>query len=151
MSPCRSSQASILQSPSRADSTLKTGCTCPKKETLPSIAVLLSSMLPLAEVDRLAQALRDAEQRAAAAELAVATVQRTHTEAVEQSARLQARCARMLLLLFKLIHAASKPCFSRACHSRHKHEQQKKQSSLYYSDHVTRLSKRCIDVLLLAS
>lgn len=42
-----------------------------------------------AEVDRLAQALRDAEQRAAAAELAVATVQRTHTEVVEQSARLQ--------------------------------------------------------------
>lgn len=44
-----------------------------------------------AELARLAQALRDAEQRAAAAELAVATVQRTHTEAVEQSACLQVR------------------------------------------------------------
>ena len=42
-----------------------------------------------AEVDSLAQALREAEQRASAAELAVVAVQRTHTEAVGQSARLQ--------------------------------------------------------------
>ena len=42
-----------------------------------------------AEVESLARALREAEQRASAAELAVVTVQRTHTEAVEQSARLQ--------------------------------------------------------------
>ena len=42
-----------------------------------------------AEVESLAQALREAEQRASAAELAVVMVQRTHTEAVEQSARLQ--------------------------------------------------------------
>lgn len=42
-----------------------------------------------AEVKSLARALREAEQRAGAAELAVLTVQRTHTEAVEQSARLQ--------------------------------------------------------------
>lgn len=45
-----------------------------------------------AEVQTLTQALREAEQRASAAELAVVTVQRTHTEAVEQSARLQASC-----------------------------------------------------------
>ncbi len=42
-----------------------------------------------AEFEKLTQALREAEQRASAAELAVATVQRSHTEAVEQSTRLQ--------------------------------------------------------------
>ena len=52
-----------------------------------------------AEVDSLAQALREAEQRASAAELAVATVQRAHTEAVEQSARLQVAHAVKLVRL----------------------------------------------------
>ena len=45
-----------------------------------------------AELQKLTQALREAEQRASAAELAVVTVQRAHTEAVEQSTRLQASC-----------------------------------------------------------
>ena len=54
-----------------------------------------------AELQKLTQALREAEQRADAAELAVMTVQRTHTETVEQSARLQARtvCACILCML----------------------------------------------------
>lgn len=43
-----------------------------------------------AELEKLSQAVRQAEQRACAAEMAITTVQRAHTEAVEQSARLQA-------------------------------------------------------------
>ena len=43
-----------------------------------------------AELEKLSQAVREAEQRACAAEVALTTVQRAHTEAVEQSARLQA-------------------------------------------------------------
>lgn len=42
------------------------------------------------ELQHLTEALRQAEQRASAAEVAIATVQRAHTEAVEQSTRLQA-------------------------------------------------------------
>ena len=42
------------------------------------------------ELQHLTEALRQAEQRANAAEVAITTVQRAHTEAVEQSARLQA-------------------------------------------------------------
>lgn len=55
-----------------------------------------------AEVEELTQALRGAEQRASAAELAVLTVQRTHTEAVEQSARLQASCTLACITAFHL-------------------------------------------------
>ncbi|DBA96690.1 TPA: hypothetical protein ACH3X1_016741 [Trebouxia sp. C0004] len=44
-----------------------------------------------AELEKLSQAVREAEQRAGAAEVAITMVQRAHTEAVEQSARLQAR------------------------------------------------------------
>lgn len=44
----------------------------------------------LVELEKLSQAVREAEQRACAAEVAITTVQRAHTEAVEQSARLQA-------------------------------------------------------------
>ena len=43
-----------------------------------------------AELEKLSQAMREAEQRACAAEVAITAVQRAHTEAVEQSARLQA-------------------------------------------------------------
>ena len=43
-----------------------------------------------AELEKLSQAVREAEQRAYAAEVAITMVQRAHTEAVEQSARLQA-------------------------------------------------------------
>ena len=43
-----------------------------------------------AELEKLSQAVREAEQRACAAEVAITTVQRAHTEAVQQSARLQA-------------------------------------------------------------
>ena len=58
----------------------------------------------LAEVDSMAQALREAEQRASAAELAVVTVQRTHTEAVEQSARLQVvRAVKLVRLCSSLL------------------------------------------------
>ena len=71
-----------------------------------------------AEVQSLAQALREAEQRASAAELAVATVQRTHTEAVEQSARLQVGHAVMLVKALQLIAeqgvSRAGPCLSRA-------------------------------------
>ena len=44
-----------------------------------------------AELHALTQRLAEAEQRASAAELATAAVQRAHTEAVEKSTRLQAR------------------------------------------------------------
>lgn len=60
-----------------------------------------------AELQKLTHALREAEQRASAAELAVVTVQRTHTEAVEQSARLQASC---ILPCTALPCPASHPC-----------------------------------------
>ncbi len=43
-----------------------------------------------AELEKLSQAVREAEQRACAAEVAITMVQRAHTEAVEQSALLQA-------------------------------------------------------------
>ena len=43
-----------------------------------------------AELEKLSQAVREAEQRACAAKVAITTVQRAHTEAVQQSARLQA-------------------------------------------------------------
>jgi len=42
------------------------------------------------ELEKLSQAVREAEQRACAAEVAITAVQRAHTEAVEQSACLQA-------------------------------------------------------------
>ena len=60
-----------------------------------------------AELQKLTQALREAEQRADAAELAVMTIQRTHTEAVEQSARLQARTAVCLHPFASLLATAS--------------------------------------------
>ncbi|KAL0049666.1 hypothetical protein WJX82_007177 [Trebouxia sp. C0006] len=52
------------------------------------------------ELEKLSQAVREAEQRACAAEVAITTVQRAHTEAVEQSARLQAEHQRQLTLVF---------------------------------------------------
>ena len=62
------------------------------------IAGLNKSAVPAAddaEFQKLAQSVREAEQRATAAELAITTVQRAHTEAVEQSARLQERLVLM--------------------------------------------------------
>ncbi|KAL0032283.1 hypothetical protein WJX79_002357 [Trebouxia sp. C0005] len=53
-----------------------------------------------AELEKLSQAMREAEQRACAAEVAITAVQRAHTEAVEQSARLQAEHQRQLTLVF---------------------------------------------------
>ncbi|DBA96689.1 TPA: hypothetical protein ACH3X1_015539 [Trebouxia sp. C0004] len=53
-----------------------------------------------AELEKLSQAVREAEQRAGAAEVAITMVQRAHTEAVEQSARLQAEHQRQLTLVF---------------------------------------------------
>lgn len=45
---CRNSQVSMLQWPSRADSTPKTSCRCPKEgNLLLSLGILLSSMLPM--------------------------------------------------------------------------------------------------------
>jgi len=49
-----------------------------------------------AEHEKLSQAVKQAEQRACAAEVAITLVQRAHTEAVEQSARLQASHANRL-------------------------------------------------------
>ena len=49
-----------------------------------------------AELEMLTQQLEKTEQRASAAEMATATVQRAHTEAVEQSTRLQAGLANLL-------------------------------------------------------
>ena len=56
-----------------------------------------------AELEKLTQQLEKAEQRAIAAELATGTIQRAHTEAVEQSTRLQAGLATLIVTSIWLV------------------------------------------------